>query len=71
MIFCIKIPYSEGVVIAGGKKIVILGVDDQVGNAISVTLENLYDSILVYRPVEDQMVLLGCHKNCIVVVSVC
>jgi hypothetical protein len=32
-----------------------------------MSLEHLYYSILVDRPIQDQMVLLGCHQNCTVV----
>ena len=66
----IQVPDAHGVVCGGGEEIVVLWVEDQRGDAVAVPLEHLYDPVLVDGPVEHEVVLLGGHQHCRVVVRV-
>lgn len=68
--FGVEVPDAHGVVVAGGEEVVVLGVDHEVGDAVGVPLEHLDHPVLVDRPVEDEVVLLGGHQNGAVVVRV-
>ena len=66
----VEVPDAHGVVVAGGEKVVVLGVDHEVGDAVGVPLEHLDDPVLVDGPIEDEVVLLGGHQNGAVVMRV-
>lgn len=66
----VEVPDAHGVVAGGGEEVVVLGVEHQRGDAVGVPLEHLDHPILVDRPVEHQVVLLGRHQHRAVVVRV-
>jgi hypothetical protein len=51
LIFGVEVPDSHGVVIAGGEEVVVFGVDHEIGDAVSVSLEHFDDPVLVDGPV--------------------
>ena len=55
----VQVPQPQRAVIAGAQEVVVLGVDHQVGDGVPVPLEHLDHPILMDRPIQDQIVLLG------------
>ena len=65
----IEVPQTKSIIVGGGQEHVILVVDHQVDDRIRMPFEHLDDSILVDRPVQHQVVLLGGHQHRTVVVG--
>ena len=51
--FGIEIPYSHGIIVAGGEEVVVFGVYHELGDGVCVALEHFYYSVLVDRPIID------------------
>lgn len=66
----VEVPDAHGVVAGRGQEVVVLGVENQRGDAIGVPLEHLDHPILVDGPVEHQVVLFGRHQDGAVVMGV-